>query len=342
MLVPYFRSSSYTRWDFCPFCYWAEYVLGWQGPSNQAAEKGTIVHKVLELLAAMKKCDQDGVPYTDVAEEHPYVTLPSQGKPADIDMLTEQVYGYFSEHATHLKWRPADFRDCRNWTQMALDFNGGSFDPRQRDVVDAEPHFDFAIDDDWAKLPDGSQLRMKGTIDLVTRISPTMYEIIDWKSGSTRKNWATDKIKELPDFQVDPQVRIYHYAASELYPEMESMMVTVFFIRAGGPFTVCLTKDDIAETKRMLKRRFEIITDCSFPTQRKSWKCSRFCFLGKTTFEKTGIQALAMNGEPMTKCQQLHYCLSRRSFDSVVANMSRPGFDATVYVDPGQPKEQIK
>jgi hypothetical protein len=34
-------------------------VLGWRGPSNKKADKGTIVHKVLEILAVIKQGLQD-------------------------------------------------------------------------------------------------------------------------------------------------------------------------------------------------------------------------------------------------------------------------------------------
>ena len=39
----------------CEQQYFIEYVLGWRGPSNQKADKGTIVHKVLEILAFIKQ-----------------------------------------------------------------------------------------------------------------------------------------------------------------------------------------------------------------------------------------------------------------------------------------------
>jgi len=37
-----------------------EYNLGWRGPTNTKAEKGTVVHKVLEVLAIIKKMQQNG------------------------------------------------------------------------------------------------------------------------------------------------------------------------------------------------------------------------------------------------------------------------------------------
>jgi hypothetical protein len=45
----------------CEQQYFLEYVLGWRGPSNQKADKGTIVHKVLEILAFIKQGQQNNL-----------------------------------------------------------------------------------------------------------------------------------------------------------------------------------------------------------------------------------------------------------------------------------------
>ena len=55
IIVTYFRSSSYNTHSMCEQQYFLEYVLGYRGPSGQKADKGTIVHKVLEILAVIKK-----------------------------------------------------------------------------------------------------------------------------------------------------------------------------------------------------------------------------------------------------------------------------------------------
>jgi len=44
----------------CPQQYFLSYVLGIQDPGGKKAEKGTIVHKVMECLAHGKKAEQDG------------------------------------------------------------------------------------------------------------------------------------------------------------------------------------------------------------------------------------------------------------------------------------------
>ena len=54
MIITYFRSSSLNRWKYCPQSYFFEYVLGYKGPPNPKAVKGTIVHKAWEILAKKK------------------------------------------------------------------------------------------------------------------------------------------------------------------------------------------------------------------------------------------------------------------------------------------------
>ena len=45
----------------CPQQYFCEYVLGWRGKGGLKADKGTIVHKVLEIMCLAKKAEQDGL-----------------------------------------------------------------------------------------------------------------------------------------------------------------------------------------------------------------------------------------------------------------------------------------
>ena len=59
MLVTYLRSSSYNQYDYCQMSYFLTYVLGFQSDSGKKAELGTIVHKTLEVLAALKKATQE-------------------------------------------------------------------------------------------------------------------------------------------------------------------------------------------------------------------------------------------------------------------------------------------
>ena len=115
---------------------------------------------------------------------------------------------------------------CKGLVDDALKYNDGQFDPRKRNVVASEPQFDIAIEEDWAKyeykMPDGKlvegRLAIKGTIDLVTEVDEGVIEVIDWKTGR-RLNWATGEEKTYEKLLEDPQLLLYNYAISKLFPE---------------------------------------------------------------------------------------------------------------------------
>ena len=59
MLCPYIRSSSYGQYDYCQMSYFITYVLGHSSDSGKKAELGTIVHKVMEIMARLKQFSQE-------------------------------------------------------------------------------------------------------------------------------------------------------------------------------------------------------------------------------------------------------------------------------------------
>jgi hypothetical protein len=244
----------------CEQQYYLEYVLGWRGPSNKKADKGTIVHKVLELLAVIKKAQQDKL--KSVEDE---IVGEIDTKTYSIDELFNRVYDYYTKNNTHHTWLPQDKKDCYAWVIKTITHNNGMFDPRNRTIVCPEQHFDIVIKKPWAKYKYQTDegilegyLAIKGTIDLITKVDDNFYEIVDWKTGK-RLNWATGKRKTQECLENDPQLRIYHYAVSHLYPDIENIMVSINFINDGGPFSICFDKKDLAKTELMLKDKFEII-----------------------------------------------------------------------------------
>jgi hypothetical protein len=115
-------------------------------------------------------------------------------------------------------WMPVDYKDTTNWTWMALDHNNGLFDPRRREIIAAEPHFDFIIDKEWTRydyvLPNGEKssgnLGIKGTVDLITTLpGGIIYEVVDWKGLPietpipTLDGWKTMGSLEIGDIVFD-------------------------------------------------------------------------------------------------------------------------------------------
>lgn len=339
--ITYLRSSGYGSHDMCEMKYFAEYILGWRGLAGKAADKGTVVHKVLEVYANCKKAHQNGESaFYDDELIHSFPASPSTEDSLDI---TTRSFDHYSKASSYLGWTKADFKECLKLVHKVLDTK---FDPRNLTIVDAEPFFDISFDDDWAKYKYGDlegQFAIKGTIDLITQVTPTTYEICDYKTGK-RMNWATGEEYTYEKLFSNPQLRMYHYAAHKLYPNVDNILVTIHYIKDGGPFTIPLTRSDIPDTIEMIRSKFRKIQQTIKPRVTRSWKCTKFCHYGKTTFEGTSVKPIIETrsgqvcpmGTCMTKCEQLRYCFQHRGLDTIIANMSEPNYQLTKYNDPGK------
>ena len=328
----------------CEQQYFLEYVLGWRGPSGQKADKGTIVHKVLEILAVIKQAQQDK---QDTIIDDIVGKLDTNNY--NLNTITEQVYKHYSDSSSHHKWSPKDYKDCNAWVYKAIEFNNGMFDPRNRNILCPEQHFDFEIKKNWAKYSfDTSEgklsgnLALKGTIDLITLVDDNTIEVIDWKTGR-RLDWATGKEKTQEKLENDPQLRIYHYAIKHLFPHIQHIIFSIYFINDGGPFSICFDDSDLSKTEDMLRDKFEIIKNNKRPKLHKSWMCSKLCHFGKTTFENSSIPAMTeyrehqtcSNGSMMTKCEQIKHDVELYGINTVVDLYKHTGHTFGKYKAPG-------
>lgn len=303
--------------EYCQQKYYLTYVLGLQDTPNIKTEVGTVVHAVFEILAGMKhsfqltgryeyehpgiglvKCSKTKFlkPYTLSDEEvdkinksrknkttyKDQIKVPYKNKRYGVDNVQEIInacYKYYSEKSEN-EWTNIQYRDCVNFTWMVLDWRNGIFDPRKRNVIFPEYPFDIEIDKDWAKLPNGENLRIKGTIDLVTEIDTGVIEIVDWKTGQ-RYNWGKGKEKTYEDLLEDTQLMLYYYAARKSFPEYDSIMFTIFFLRDGGPFTLPFDDDIIPEIEKRIKKTFLDIKNCKKPKMldrlHKDFRCNKLC-----------------------------------------------------------------
>ena len=138
---------------------------------------------------------------------------------------------------------------------------------------------------------------MKGTIDLVTDLGDGVYEVVDWKTGR-RLDWATGEQKTQANLFTDAQLRIYHYAVKHMFPDVSTFLISIYFINDGGVFTLHFQDKDLKDTEEMLKQKFEFIKNTDDPKiirhidPKQSWKCTKLCHQGMTTFEDTHVASI--------------------------------------------------
>ena len=329
----------------CEQQYFIEYVLGHRSPSNKKADKGTICHKVLEILAGLKLSIQnkqthyndDIIGLINIKNYH-------------LNTIIEQVYTHYTSQFKHHEWTLKDFKDCRLWVDKALTDHNGIFDPRLRNIIQPEQHFDIEIDKPWANYEYETEnglitgkLAIKGTIDLITKVNDSTLEVIDWKTGK-RLDWATGEEKTLAKLYKDPQLKIYHYALSKLYPEYDHIIMSINFINDGGAFSLCFDKSDLVTTEDIIRKKFEEIKKCKKPKLNKTWKCNKLCYFGKNSFQsKDKISTLVEyrdgqltpNGQEMTICEQIKHDIDLHGMKTVVDNYTAPGYTVGKYKAPG-------
>ena len=339
MIVTYIRSSSYNNYDYCQMQYFMTYVLGYRSVSGKKAQLGTVVHKVMECLASCKKELQDNPAKSmsivdDAVGEIKFTEKKLYTKKFVTDLL-DLSYKYYTDSCTH-HYTGADMKFCRKMVDDAIAYNEGQFDPRKRNVVASEPQFDITIEEEWAKyeykMPDGKmvegQLAIKGTIDLVTEVDKDIIEVIDWKTGR-RLNWATGEEKTYEKLLEDPQLLLYNYAISKLFPEYKQAIMSIYYIRDGGPFSMCFDRSDQTKFLAMLEKRFKQIKRNNFPQpisrNRTNFKCTKLCDFYKKKWPGTNI----------SMCEHVEEHLKAFGEEDTVNRCTREGHNIGYYEAPG-------
>lgn len=165
-------------------------------------------------------------------------------------------------------------------------------------------------------------------------------------NSGKRLDWATGEEKTLAKLQDDPQLRIYHYAVSALYPQYDHIICTIYFVNDGGPFSICYDKSDLPQTENMLRKKFEIIKQTEIPKLNKTWKCTKLCHFGKTTFENSHVLPIleyrdcqvCSKDTFMTKCEQIKHDLELKGVNNVIDEYTPKGYTIGHYKAPGSVK----
>lgn len=306
------RSSSYNTWDWCQHKYFLEYGLGLKSQSNKKADKGTIVHKALELLAQKKLALQKNEATFINDELGKFNTFEMNPQ-----LACELAYRHFTTNTPHHDWGEKDFRDCLKWTYVPLNYNEGMFSPLHREIIVAEKYFDFEIVESWSgyRFQIGNEtlegnLAMKGTLDLIVKHDDGI-ELIDWKTG-LRKNWITGQQKSYDDFRKDAQLRIYYYALRKIMPNVSYADVTIFYTQDGGPITVHFDDDDLPSIEDMIRKRFQRIKESMRPSLiYPNWKCNRLCHFFKHNLNDDPVDSYERSSCKQVKTEILKLGLDR-------------------------------
>lgn len=339
MLVTYIRSSSYNNYAYCQMQYFITYVLGHQPDSGKKAELGTIVHKTMETLARLKKFHQDNPNKNKLVVEDDAIGKVDIKKSSLLsdDVVEDLMQRSFTAYTSSSKhnFTKADNINCRQLVWDTLNYNDGQFDPRYRNIVAAEPHFDIPIEEDWAYYEytiNGEkvkgQLAIKGTIDLITETSDGIIEAIDWKTGR-RLDWATGEEKTYEKLCSDPQLLLYNYAISKLFPQYKQSIMSIFFVKDGGPFSMCFDYSDHDRFLKMLKGRFEEIKNNHNPQpispNRENWKCTKLCHYCKNNWPGTNTNM----------CIYVENSLKAQGMEKTIQDCTKEGFNIGFYSAPG-------
>jgi hypothetical protein len=340
------RSSSYVNYDFCQMQYFLTYNLGWRSDSGKKAEMGTMAHKVMEVVAGLKKFQQDNPrkKYLVVVDDKlGNIRINKDDLHTDslIDDLTEQSISAYSKDSKHKFYR-ATRSEVRATVECFLTWNSGQFDPRLRHIHYPEPHFDIPIEEEWAKFDfvdangdvQKGQLAIKGTIDLVTLLNDDTIEVVDWKSGR-RINWSTGEEKTYEKMWSDPQLLLYFYAMSKMFPEFPNRIMSIFFYKDiegeidPTPYSFCFDSDDEVRFLEMLRVRVEQIRENNAPTvldpTRRDFKCKYLCHFCKNSFA----------GETDSMCITIEKALKADGIEKVIEKYTAPNFDIGFYEAPG-------
>jgi sulfite reductase beta subunit-like hemoprotein len=92
--------------------FYLSYSLGWDEPPNIKTCMGTMVHKVMEILAKVKVANQHG---TKSVEDE--ATGKFYLKTFDINKLIDKVYKYYVKAFTNHTWTDEQYNTVKLWVK---------------------------------------------------------------------------------------------------------------------------------------------------------------------------------------------------------------------------------
>lgn len=148
-----------------------------------------------------------------------------------------------------------------------------------------------------------------------------------------RLNWSSKKDNDVKTYTKlcdDFQLMLYHYAAKQLYPEAKQIIVSIFFIRDGGLFTICMDDSTIEKTEERIKKRFFEIVKCQQPAMldvtQRHFKCTKLCDYYK----------MQSPDGSTNMCKFIHDKIVDVGIDEVTNLYTQEGFSIGQYQAPGE------
>tara|TARA_R100001163_G_C5060676_1_gene197512 strand:+ start:847 stop:1866 length:1020 start_codon:yes stop_codon:yes gene_type:complete len=282
MIVCYHRSSSLGTLDFCEQKYFLQYNLSYRDKTNKKALMGTVTHKVMQTLGDKCLAMKNGE--TEVVDDE--LGTISLDQCDDLSYINDLAFDYYTKNFPDVDLGDSEKRTCLKWAEKAVAYQDGLLDPRNQDVFATELFFDIEIDKPWARYnykvgreTIKGNLAIKGTVDLIVQQGDNYFEILDYKTGK-RINWATGEEKTLEKLQKDTQLLLYYYALKNMFPDYE-FSVSIYYINAGGLFSMVFDEDDYQKAEDILRKKFERIKRTQNPkllsNDNSHWKCRKLC-----------------------------------------------------------------
>ncbi len=320
----YLRSSSFNTYHSCELKYFLDYQVGYRSPPhNSKAEQGSIVHKALELLARKKLAMQNGESKFNDPELGDFT----------IDTTPEDflniAYKHSSKKTAHFyTWTDVEHVKCHVSLQRALEYNGGSYNPMNQNILAPETYFDFEIDKPWAcfdyTMPDGEKIKgrlsIRGTMDLLVEGDKDTIIYGDYKTGA-RKDWGTGKPKTYESLRKDPQLRIYFLAIKKLFPQYKYVIMDVFFINDGGAISVDFDDSDIKLSESMLEKTFLKIKNNFRPKAHRSFHCNWCWYASHATADSSAGAATPKVEYKDSICQKTRQELLTLGYDRLYSKI---------------------
>jgi hypothetical protein len=267
--------------------YTFEYLFGFPGKSGAKALLGTIFHKTQELRAQASLAIKNHK-YNFVDDNFGEVLVSDALK---TPWALRRSFDYYTKKNPQFDMGDKEYKIIDQWIYNAL-HDYYQYDPLNLNVIQTEQFFDIEIKEPWAKYKGiikgeevSGYLRIKGTMDLISEVSDDTYELIDYKSGEMRSDFATGEEKTLDYLENDVQLLLYLIALKHLWPT-KHWILSLFYIRAGGIFSVIGDDEMLERAKAMVQKMFKEISTCEIPTQldpyHRDWRCKHLCPFSKS------------------------------------------------------------